>query len=68
MSDEWVRELHDAERARWEAGRPDSFTWTRVRLCSMFNEEASLTCDMVAGHDGPHRATLLWTNEDEVDA
>ena len=42
--------------------------YTYVRLCTAFNEEASLTCDLAAGHEGPHRATLLWNREDEDDS
>ena len=43
-------------------------TWTWTKLCSAFNEEASLACDLAAAHDGPHKATLLWNGEDEDDA
>jgi hypothetical protein len=43
-------------------------TWTFVRLCSTFNEGQRVTCDLPAGHEGPHRSTILWNGEDEDDA
>lgn len=67
MSDQAAtQEYFDAARAAWESAQPKTFTY--VRLCSAFNEEASLTCDLPAGHDGPHKACLLWNAEGEEDS
>jgi hypothetical protein len=43
-------------------------SYTYVRLCTERNMLTLMSCDLEAGHTGPHKATLLWNGDDEDDA
>lgn len=38
-----------------------------IKLCSEFEPQTKLVCDLPKGHRGPHRATMLWGDEKYFD-
>ncbi len=36
-----------------------------MRLCSTFDEEHKVVCDLPLGHLGPHTATVVWGDDDD---
>ena len=39
-----------------------------MRLCSSFDVIHCVTCDLPLGHRGPHKATLVWGDDDYDDS
>ncbi len=42
---------------------PETKTWTWTQVCEAFNEEVMMGCDLVAGHEGAHKAAIFWGDE-----
>lgn len=37
------------------------------RLCSSYDEVHALSCDLLEGHHGEHKATVYWRSDDHED-
>jgi hypothetical protein len=37
----------------------------KVLLCSEYNEENEVVCDRPRDHDGDHRATVYWGDDED---
>lgn len=41
------------------------FEGMRLQLCSAWNPDNKVTCDLTAEHKGEHKATVYWSDDVE---